>query len=234
MPARRTGPACARSPDSTSTWAGLAAPGPAWRAASSAPSRVSLSLGNWRSAPSPVSSDRAGMASASISAALAPANSSGRRMTVSVQRCQKPGRWLAGSVEPGRRRRQRTARADQAEHGRRAPARVGALAQHAHQRRQQGHGGQDRDRHDHDRPHGHRADRGGVDQEQAGQRDDHGDAREQDGDARRVHRGPASGLGLDARRAPPRGSGPGGTASSPPPPRCRSSTTRWSRTPTSR
>ena len=50
------------------------------------------------------------MASTSITAALAVANSSGRRMTVSVQRCQKPARWLAGSVDPGRRRRQRTAR----------------------------------------------------------------------------------------------------------------------------
>ena len=73
---------------------------------------------------------------------------------------------------------------EEAQHPRDYPARQHAVAEHRDQRREQGRRGQDRDAdHDH-RPQRHRAQRLVVDHPQAGERDDHRQPREGDGEAR--------------------------------------------------
>jgi hypothetical protein len=94
----------------TITWVGPALPGPFAFAASSAPTRVSLPAGNWRSAPSPNFRPSAGSASAISSAAASPAETSGRLITRSAQRSQNGARSRLGCVEPGRRRMLRSPR----------------------------------------------------------------------------------------------------------------------------
>jgi hypothetical protein len=58
----------------------------------------------------PKSSDIAGTASASSTAAVRSAETQGRRVTAAVQLSQKPRRCRSGSVEPRRRRRVRAIR----------------------------------------------------------------------------------------------------------------------------
>ena len=72
------------------TSTGPFAPAPSFFAASSAPTRVSCASGNWRSAPSPVCSEIAGIASASSTPELSATVTQGRRVTRAVQRSQKP------------------------------------------------------------------------------------------------------------------------------------------------
>ena len=66
------------------------------------------------------------------------------------------------------------------------------------QHRQQRRGREHRHGDDEDRAERHRAQRGGVDEPQAGERDDHGQAGEDDRDAGRRHRAAARALGRDA------------------------------------
>ena len=82
-----TGGAVAR----TTTRTGEDAPGPVSAAAASKPWRASWSSGNWSSAPVPVESPSTGAASASRIAVVPTTASTGRLITPSVQRCQKPG-----------------------------------------------------------------------------------------------------------------------------------------------
>ena len=174
--------------------------------------------GNWRSAPLPKSSESAGIASASRTPAASAAESAERFITAVVQRSQKLG--VAAAAAPAWARRGGTAppvNADDLAAARRRGGRAGD------QRRQQRDGADDRDRDDDDRADRQRAHRGRVDQEQAGERDDHGHAGEDDGRAGGAHGGVERLLRGPCRRAAPRGSGESTNSGSPPRRRCRAS-----------
>jgi hypothetical protein len=71
--------------------------------AASKPWRVSLSLGNWYSAPLLVDIQIAGVARSRRTTIPAATAGTGRRMTAPAQRAQKPGgSGASGRVEPGR------------------------------------------------------------------------------------------------------------------------------------
>ncbi len=134
-----------------------------------------------------------GAASASRTALAPSAETTGRRMTASVQRCQKPAAAV-GARRPTRACKTRPGEAEDAR------ARVDAPAQQRDQRRQQRRGGEHRDRDHEHRAERHRADRGVVEHPQPGQRDDHGQAGEQHRHSRRRHRDRARILGRAAGR----------------------------------